>query len=81
VTASQVVLALQTIRSRTLSPTTPNVVTVGTFSGGGAAERDPRVAQAQWNNSHLLEGDDGAIPIGMRAMTIAILDYLGGSKR
>jgi amidohydrolase len=34
VTASQVVLALQTIRSRNLSPTTPNVITVGTFQAG-----------------------------------------------
>jgi amidohydrolase len=34
VTASQVVLALQTIRSRNLSPTTPSVVTVGTFHAG-----------------------------------------------
>ena len=34
VTASQTVLALQTIRSRNLSPTTPNVVTVATFQAG-----------------------------------------------
>ncbi len=34
VTASQVVLALQTIRSRTLSPFTPSVVTVGIIRGG-----------------------------------------------
>jgi amidohydrolase len=34
VTASQVVLGLQTIRSRNLSPTTPSVVTVGTFQAG-----------------------------------------------
>jgi len=34
VTASQVVLALQTIRSRVLPPLSPNVVTVGTFHGG-----------------------------------------------
>jgi amidohydrolase len=34
VTASQVVLALQTIRSRVLPPFSPNVVTVGTFHGG-----------------------------------------------
>lgn len=34
VTASQVVLALQTIRSRNLSPLEPSVVTVGIFRGG-----------------------------------------------
>ncbi len=34
VTASQVVMALQTIRSRSLSPFTPSVVTVGVFRGG-----------------------------------------------
>jgi amidohydrolase len=34
VTASQVVLALQTIRSRNLSPFTPSVVTVGVMRGG-----------------------------------------------
>jgi amidohydrolase len=34
VTASQAVLALQTIRSRTLSPLEPSVVTVGIFRGG-----------------------------------------------
>jgi amidohydrolase len=34
VTASQIVLALQTIRSRTLSPFTPSVVTVGVIRGG-----------------------------------------------
>jgi amidohydrolase len=34
VTAAQVVLGLQTIRSRNLSPTTPSVVTVGTFQAG-----------------------------------------------
>lgn len=34
VTASQVVLALQTIRSRTLSPFSDNVVTVGVMRGG-----------------------------------------------
>ncbi|HXG44922.1 MAG TPA: amidohydrolase [Gemmatimonadales bacterium] len=34
VTASQVVLALQTIRARTLSPFTPSVVTVGVFRSG-----------------------------------------------
>lgn len=34
VMASQVVMALQTIRSRNLSPFTPSVVTVGTMRGG-----------------------------------------------
>lgn len=34
VTASEVVLALQTIRSRNLSPFTPSVVTVGVMRGG-----------------------------------------------
>jgi amidohydrolase len=34
VVASQVVLALQTIRSRNLDPLTPSVVTVGTIQGG-----------------------------------------------
>jgi amidohydrolase len=34
VTASQIVLALQTIRSRNLSPFTPSVVTVGVMRGG-----------------------------------------------
>ena len=34
VTASQVVTALQTIRSRTLPPLSPNVVTVGVFRAG-----------------------------------------------
>jgi amidohydrolase len=34
VTASQVVTALQTIRSRTLPPLSPNVVTVGVFRSG-----------------------------------------------
>ncbi len=34
VTASQVVMALQTIRSRNLSPFIPSVVTVGVFRGG-----------------------------------------------
>jgi amidohydrolase len=34
VTASQIVLALQTIRSRSLSPFTPSVVTVGVMRGG-----------------------------------------------
>ena len=34
VTASQIVLALQTIRSRTLSPFSDNVVTVGVMRGG-----------------------------------------------
>lgn len=34
VTASEVVLALQTIRSRSLSPFTPSVVTVGVMRGG-----------------------------------------------
>lgn len=34
VTAAQAVLALQTIRSRTLSPLEPSVVTVGIFRGG-----------------------------------------------
>jgi amidohydrolase len=34
VTASQVVLALQTIRSRTMSPFTPSVLTVGVMRGG-----------------------------------------------
>ena len=34
VMASEIVLALQTIRSRTLSPLEPSVVTVGIFSGG-----------------------------------------------
>lgn len=41
VTASQVVLGLQTIRSRNLSPTTPNVVTVGTFQAGERANVIP----------------------------------------
>jgi amidohydrolase len=43
VTASQVVLGLQTIRSRNLSPTTPSVATVGTFQGG---ERHNVIPQA-----------------------------------
>lgn len=34
VMASQAVMAIQTIRSRTLSPFTPSVVTVGIFRGG-----------------------------------------------
>ncbi len=34
VTSSQIVLALQTIRSRSLSPFTPSVVTVGVMRGG-----------------------------------------------
>lgn len=34
VTASQIVLALQTIRSRTLPPQTPSVITVGVMRGG-----------------------------------------------
>jgi amidohydrolase len=34
VTASQIVLALQTIRSRTLPPLTPSVITVGVMRGG-----------------------------------------------
>jgi amidohydrolase len=34
VTASQIVLALQTIRSRTLPPQTPSVLTVGVMRGG-----------------------------------------------
>jgi amidohydrolase len=34
VTASQVVLALQTVHSRTMSPFTPSVVTVGVMRGG-----------------------------------------------
>jgi len=34
VTASEIVVALQTIRSRTLSPFIPSVITVGVFRGG-----------------------------------------------
>jgi len=168
VTASQVVLGLQTIRSRNLSPTTPSVVTVGTFQAGerhnaippavklsgtirsfsnqvqdtierrmrevgqaypvmlndtvltrrmapslqravGAAnviETQPEMRAEDFSffaqevpgfyftvgavkpgttsGGHHTSGfraDDSAVPVGMRAMTIAILDYLAAPRR
>ncbi len=44
VTASQLVLALQTIRSRNLSPIQPSVITVGIFRSGNRSNIIPREA-------------------------------------
>ncbi|MFC1492658.1 M20 family metallopeptidase [candidate division KSB1 bacterium] len=44
VTASQVVLALQTIRARNLSPLQPSVITIGIFRSGNRSNIIPREA-------------------------------------
>ncbi len=44
VTASQVVLALQTIRARNLSPLEPSVITIGIFRSGNRSNIIPREA-------------------------------------
>jgi amidohydrolase len=48
------------------------------FIGVTPADRDP--ATAPRNHSPLFYADEGALPIGMRAMANLAVDYLSGQK-
>lgn len=65
VTASQVVLALQTIRSRNLAPATPGVVTVGMLRSG---ERNNIVAGEAYMEGTIRSFDDSVFSFIQRRM-------------
>ena len=53
VTASEIVMSLQTIRSRVLPPLSDNVITVGTFRAGERNNIIPESGRAQRHDPHL----------------------------
>jgi len=79
VTASQVVLGLQTIRSRTLSPFTPSVVTVGIIRGGERSNIIPAEVQMQGTVRYYNQAVRDTIERRMHEIFDGITRAAGGS--
>jgi amidohydrolase len=79
VTASQVVLALQTIRSRTLSPFSDNVVTVGVMRGGDRNNIIPGEMLLEGTIRTFNDGDLDTIERRMREIFDGITRSAGAS--
>ncbi|OGT93254.1 MAG: hypothetical protein A2083_03315 [Gemmatimonadetes bacterium GWC2_71_9] len=79
VMASQIVLALQTIRSRNLSPFTPSVVTVGILRGGERMNIIPGEVMMQGTIRYYEEAVGDSIRRRMREIFDGITRASGGS--
>ncbi len=79
VMASQAVLALQTIRSRTLSPFEPSVVTVGIFRGGERFNIIPGEVHLEGTVRTYSEGARATVERRMREILDGIAKANGGS--
>lgn len=79
VIASEIVLALQTIRSRTLSPFTPSVVTVGSIHGGERRNIIPAEVQLEGTVRTFSTAVEDSVRSRMRALFEGITQAHGAS--
>jgi amidohydrolase len=79
VTAAQIVLALQTIRSRNLSPFSDNVVTVGVIRGGDRANIIPGEMYMEGTIRSFDDSTDGVIRRRMREIFQGITASAGAT--
>ncbi len=79
VIASEIVLALQTIRARTLSPFTPSVVTVGVLRGGERLNIIPQEVRLEGTVRSFSAAVEDTIRQRMRAIFEGVTRAHGGS--